>query len=81
MFELFHEISNPASAKVRAYIVEHDLLGAVRFRNLFYEEVQADFRARGGVMAPALWNGETLIEGVDKIFACLSAHQDVGRNF
>lgn len=77
MFELFHAISDPSSARVRRYIVDHAL--DVRFRNVTYEEVQRDLLARGGQHAPALWDGERLINGADAIISRLSAHSDVGR--
>ncbi len=77
MFELFHAISDPGSAKVRRYVVDHEV--EVRFRNVTYEEVQRDLLARGGKDAPALWDGERLIIGADAIIARLAAHSDVGR--
>lgn len=77
MFELFHSISDASSAKVRRYVTEHDL--EVRFRNVTYDEVMTDLRARGGTTAPALWDGERLITGADAIIARLAAHSDVGR--
>lgn len=79
MFELFHAISDPASGKVRSYVVDHELTGAVRFRNVTYEEVMVDLTARGGTGAPALWDGERLISGAEAIIARLAAHGDVGR--
>lgn len=79
MFELFHAISDPGSAKVRRYVVEHSLEAEVRFRNVTYEEVQRDLTARGGTQAPALWDGERLVLGADAIIARLAAHADVGR--
>lgn len=78
-FELFHAIADPSSAKVRAFIVEHDLTEAVRFRNVTYAEVQADLTARGGAGAPALWDGAALLTGADVIIARLRAHSDIGR--
>lgn len=77
-FELFHDIADPSSAKVRRYIVEHALEPHVRFRNVTYPEVQADLTARGGT-APALWDGTTLLQGADAVIARLAAHADVGR--
>ncbi len=79
MFELFHAISDASSAKVRKYVVDHELGEAVRFRNVTYDEVQHDLAARGGSGAPALWDGEKLITGADAIIARLKAHADVGR--
>lgn len=79
MFELFHAISDPGSARVRKYVVDHELTDVVRFRNVTYEEVQQDLTARGGTTAPALWDGEKLFTGADAIIARLVAHADVGR--
>ena len=64
--ELFHAIADPGSAAARAFVVEHALEGKVRFRNVCYEEVQADLRQRsstGEVVTPALWDGHALVEG------------------
>lgn len=69
MFELFHAISDEASARVRRYVVDHDI--EVRFRNVTYDEVMADLVARGGKNAPALWDGTQLISGADAIIARL----------
>lgn len=79
MFELFHAIADPGSAKVRRYVVDHELGESIRFRNVTYEEVQKDLTARGGTDAPALWDGERLVTGADAIIARLTAHADVGR--
>ena len=78
--ELFHAISDPGSAQVRKYVVDHDLLEAVRFRNVTYEEVQRDLTAHGGTSAPALWDGERLYVGAEAIIARIVAHADVGRH-
>lgn len=78
-FELFHAIADPASARVRRYIVDHELGEAVRFRNISYPEVAADLTARGGAAAPALWDGAELTLGADAIIAKLDAFRDVGR--
>jgi hypothetical protein len=79
MFELFHAITDPGSAKVRKYVVDHELEASIRFRNVTYEEVQRDLTSRGGTGAPALWDGERLITGAEAIVARLIAHADVGR--
>ena len=78
-FELFHAISDPSSAKVRRFVVDHGLEGFVRFRNVTYDEPQRDLAARGGSGAPALWDGEKLTVGAEAIIARLTAHADVGR--
>ena len=80
MFELFHAISDPSSARVRKYVVDHELTEIIRFRNVTYEEVQKDLTARGGTTAPALWDGEKLFTGAEAIIARLIAYADVGRN-
>lgn len=77
--ELFHAITDPGSAKVRKYVVDHELSEHVRFRNVTYPEVIADLTARGGAATPALWDGKTLITGADAVIARLAAHADVGR--
>ena len=79
MFELFHAIADPASARVRKYVVDHELAEGLKFRNVTYEEVQRDLIARGGTTTPALWDGEKLVTGADAIIARLVAHADVGR--
>jgi hypothetical protein len=79
MLELFHAITDPGSAKVRRYVVEHELGGAVRFRNVSYPEVQTDLAAHGGGATPALWDGHQLVVGADAIIARLDALRDVGR--
>ncbi len=77
--ELFNVIADQASARVRRYIEKHGLLGQVRFRNLYYPEVAADFAARGGKRPPALWDGERLIEGEAEILAALQGLAGNGR--
>ena len=77
--ELFHVVADTGSAEVRRYITEHELEGWVRFRNLHYPEVQADFTARGGTTPPALWDGERLFQGAQAVIARLIAVLDVGR--
>ncbi len=71
--ELFHEVADPGSAAARRRVVELGLEGRIRFRNIVYEEVRADFEARGGRKLPALWDGETLHEGADVVRARLEA--------
>ncbi len=78
-FELFHSITDPGSAKVRRWVVDHDFGEHVRFRNVTYPEVQADLSGRGGAEAPALWDGTVLLHGADAIIARLGAFADVGR--
>jgi hypothetical protein len=71
MLELFHATNDIASAAARRRVTELGL--EIRFRNIFYPEVQADFAARGGTQLPALWDGEKLIEGEAAVLATLEA--------
>lgn len=79
MLELFHAISDEASAKVRRYVVDHELQSQVRFRNTEYAEVREALVSRGGERAPALWDGSRLFVGYESIVARLAASKDVGR--
>lgn len=79
LIELFHEVADKGSAKVRRYVTDHDLVAVVRFRNLTYEEVKRDFDARGGTVPPAVWDGKTLHTGAEACIARLAAVRDVGR--
>jgi hypothetical protein len=78
-FELFHQIGDAGSARIRRFITEHELLRSVRFRNVHYPEVETDLKARGGVNAPALWDGQRLFTGAEAIEARLRAFLDLGR--
>lgn len=78
--ELFHVLADRSSAKVRRFVVDHGLEGALRFRSLTYPEVQADFSAHGGTTPPALWDGERLVEGAEAVICRLLAYGDVGRD-
>ena len=78
-YELFHEIADPSSARVRRYVLDHGLQDQVRFRNVFYPEVVKALEARGGGGAPALWDGETLVFGAEAIISRLSRHLNIGR--
>ena len=69
--ELFHVVAEPGSAGARRRVVERQLISQVRFRNLAYAEVQADFVARGGRLTPALWDGARLFEGEAAVLEAL----------
>ena len=71
--ELFHEVAQPASARVRRYVTDHGLLPKLRFRNIVYAEVKADFDARGGTELPALWDGRELVQGAEAVLARLQS--------
>jgi hypothetical protein len=79
--ELFHAISDAGSARVRKWISDHDMLSAMRFRNVVYPEVLADLQKHGGSeqSVPALWDGEKLFVGAEAVIARIQAHGDVGR--
>ncbi len=71
--ELFHATDDGGdSAAARKYIVDHDLVERIRFRNVTYDEVKTDFSARGGTQTPALWDGETLTSGRAAVLAKLA---------
>lgn len=65
--ELFHVLTEAASARMRRLVVELGLEERVRLRNLYYPEVTADFTARGGTRTPALWDGTHLREGEEAV--------------
>jgi hypothetical protein len=43
-----------------------------------YPEVEQDFRARGGTLTPALWDGAVLVEGADAVILRLAAKLGMG---
>jgi hypothetical protein len=67
MTELFYTIADPDCAAARKAVLEMGLKDEVDFRNLFYDEAQRDFAARGGRIVPALWDGSTLHQGLDAV--------------
>lgn len=69
---LYHRLADPASAAVRASIVEAGLKAQVDFQNVDTEGAE-DFAARGGHNVPALWDGERLHEGAAAVQAALRA--------
>jgi hypothetical protein len=71
MIELFHATNDEGSAAARKRVVDRALVDKIRFRNVFYPEVQADLDARGGTTTPAVWDGAKLIEGRDAVLAFL----------
>ncbi len=79
-FELFHQIVDAGSARVRKFVGDRELMGEVKFRNVAFDEPMAKLKAVGGDgTVPALWDGEKLFVGADAVIARLLAHQDVGR--
>jgi hypothetical protein len=73
MIELFHATNDEGSAAARKRVVDRALVDKIRFRNIFYPEVQADLDARGGKTTPAIWDGARLIEGRDAVLAFLDS--------
>jgi arsenate reductase len=69
--ELFHATNDPDSAVVRRRVSELGLEDHIRFRNVFYEEVTRDLRARGGHATPALWDGSRLHIGKSAALAVI----------
>lgn len=78
-YELFHRISEPASARVRRYVTDYGLEDWIRFRNAAYPEIESELLARGGSATPAIWDGERLIFGAEAVIALLSRHVNIGR--
>ena len=70
--ELFHAINDAGeSARARSEMTALGLEERIRIRNLYYPEVEADFKARGGTKTPAIWDGEKLHEGADAVIEFL----------
>lgn len=79
MFDLFYEEGDPASAKVRAFIEDHQMGDFVRLRDVALDEVRLEWERRGGRGAPALWDGQRWYEGAESALARMRAFLDVGR--
>ncbi|ATB50953.1 hypothetical protein [Corallococcus macrosporus] len=78
--ELFHRIVDAPSAQVRCYIVDFALEDRVRFRNVAFDEAEADWRRLGGHTTPALWDGTRLHQGAQAVMARLQAVVNLGRD-
>jgi hypothetical protein len=70
--ELFHEIADPESARLRRRVVMWGLKDRVAFRNVSYPEARADLVGRGGAGVPSLWDGRRLHVGAEAIEAELA---------
>lgn len=66
MLVLYHRLADPASAAIRAFIVEAGLKARIDFQNVDTEGA-AEFAGRGGTAVPALWDGERLHVGADAV--------------
>ena len=70
--ELFYTIADAACAAARKTILAAKLKDRVTFRNMYYPEVQHDFKLRGGKELPALWDGTTLHQGLKAVEAIVA---------
>ena len=61
-YVLYHRVADPASAAIRAKIVEAGLKPLIDFQNVDTDAAD-EFSARGGREVPALWDGSRLHEG------------------
>lgn len=74
MFELFHQIVDPGSARARQLVTAKGLEEQVKFRNTAFDGAAARLKELGGDgTLPALWDGEVLHVGTDAVLARLSA--------
>jgi hypothetical protein len=64
VLELFHTINDRDSATARLLLMELGLKEAVDFRNIAYASHAQVFAERGGTTLPALWDGQTLHQGL-----------------
>jgi hypothetical protein len=71
-YVLYHRLSDPASAAIRAKIVEAGLKPLVDFQNVDTDGADA-FAAHGGVEVPALWDGRRLHQGSYAVRLALGA--------
>jgi hypothetical protein len=71
--ELFHRLSEPASAVARRLVLERGLAERVLFRNVAFETHRDALGALGGAATPALWDGTRLHEGLEAVRAVLEA--------
>lgn len=71
-YVLFHRLADPASAAIRAKIVEAGLKPLVDFQNIETEGAEAFAELRGR-QVPALWDGKRLHEGSYAVRLALGA--------
>jgi hypothetical protein len=77
---LFHRLTDRSCAKVRRFVVDHELEGYLAFRNVEADPTALQaLRSHGGTEVPALWDGEALTVGAEALIARLATLLDIGR--
>jgi hypothetical protein len=71
-YVLYHRLADPASAAIRAKIVEAGLKPRIDFQNVDTDGAEA-FAAHGGREVPALWDGARLHQGSYDVRLALGA--------
>ncbi|MBX5481128.1 MAG: hypothetical protein IRZ16_04650 [Myxococcaceae bacterium] len=81
VWELFHAIAHPPSARARRYVTDNALEDRIEFRNVGFESHAQALRERGGSgeSLPALWDGRDLYEGAEAVIARLQTLVNLGR--
>jgi cation diffusion facilitator family transporter len=80
-YTLFHRVAEPASARVRARVVELGLKARIDFQNA-ETEGKDDLARLGGHVTPALWDGHILTVGESAVvqkLTTLGPERDDGR--
>jgi hypothetical protein len=71
--ELFHQIPEAASARVRKRLSALELIERVSMRNTAFESHQQALVERGGKSTPAFWDGVRLHQGEDEVMRAIDA--------
>ena len=71
-YVLYHRVADPASAAIRAKIVDEGLKSLIDFQNVDTDAAE-EFATRGGREVPALWDGQRLHEGSYAVRLALGA--------
>jgi len=79
--ELFHVLVHPGCSRVRQWVVDHELVEQVHFRNLFFPEHLEALKSHGAgePEVPCVWDGKALHRGAEACIARLQAELDLGR--